>query len=112
VEPRGVFAIRLGGSVVREETTRVLLNLLFLAFVVFITATLVLAATGVDVLTSIAAVTASTFNVGPGLGDVGPMDNYSHFTPLVKWVLAFCMICGRLEFFTALVIFMPSFWRK
>jgi len=112
VEPRGVFAIRLGGDVVPEATVRVLLNLLYLAFVVLATATLILAATGVDVLTSIAAVTASTFNIGPGLGAVGPMDNYAHFNPLVKWVLAFCMVCGRLEFFTALVIFMPSFWRK
>jgi trk/ktr system potassium uptake protein len=112
VEPRGVFAIRLGGSVVPETTVRSLLNLLYLAFVVFAVACLILAASGVDVLTSIAAVTASTFNIGPGLGDVGPAENYAHFTPLVKWVLAFCMVCGRLEFFTALVVFMPAFWRK
>ncbi len=112
VEPRGVFAIRLGGTVIPETTVRSLLNLLFLAFVVFASACLVLSATGVDALTSIAAVTAATFNIGPGLGDVGPVENYAHFTPLVKWVLAFCMVCGRLEFFTALVIFTPSFWRK
>ena len=112
VEPRGVFAIRMGGQVVPEGTVNVLLNLLYLAFVVFATAAVILAASGVDVMTSIAAVTASMFNIGPGLGDVGPADNYAHFTPLVKWVLAFCMICGRLEFFTALVVFLPSFWRK
>ncbi len=112
VEPHGVFAIRLGGQVIPETTVRVLLNLLFLAVVVFAGAALALAATGVDVLTSIAAVTAATFNIGPGLGDVGPVENYAHFDPLVKWVLAFCMVCGRLEFFTALVIFTPAFWRK
>lgn len=112
VEPRAVFAIRLGGQVVPEDTVRVLLNLLFLAFVVFVTASLTLAATGVDVLTSIAAVAACTFNVGPGLGQVGPVDNYAHLTSLAKWTLSFCMICGRLEFFSALVIFLPSFWKK
>ncbi len=112
VEPHGVFAIRLGGQVIPDTTVRVLLNLLFLAFAVFVSACLILAATGVDVLTSIGAVTASTFNIGPGLGDVGPVEHYGHFNPLVKWVLAFCMVCGRLEFFTALVVFTPSFWRK
>ncbi len=112
VEPRGVFTIRLGGQVIPEATVQVLLNLLYLALVVFFVACVMLAATGVDVLTSIAAVTASMFNIGPGLGAVGPADNYAHFTPLVKWVLAACMVCGRLEFFTALVIFLPSFWRK
>jgi len=112
VEPRGVFALRLGGRVVPDATVYSLLNLVFLALLVLSAATLILAATGVDVLTSIAAVTASMFNIGPGLGDVGPVDNYAHFTPLVKWVLAACMVCGRLEFFTALVILMPAFWRK
>ncbi len=112
VEPRGIFAIRLGGHVIPENTVQVLLNLLYLAFIVFVAATLILAASGVDVLTAIAAVIASMFNIGPGLGNVGPVDNYAHFTPLIKWVLSFCMVCGRLEFFTALVIFMPSFWRK
>ncbi len=112
VEPRGVFAIRLGGQVIPETTVQVLLNMVYLAVVVFAAAALTLAATGVDVLTSIAAVTASMFNIGPGLGAVGPVDNYAHLPGLAKWVLAGCMVCGRLEFFTALVIFTPSFWRK
>lgn len=112
VEPRGIFALRVGGRVVPDATVNSLLNLMFLALLVFFAATLVLAATGVDVLTSIAAVSASMFNIGPGLGDVGPSENYAHFTPVVKWALAVCMVCGRLEFFTALVILMPAFWRK
>jgi len=112
IEPRGVFALRLGGRVVPDATVYSLLNLVFLALLVFSAATLILAASGVDVLTSIAAVAASMFNIGPGLGDVGPTENYAHFTPLVKWALAVCMVCGRLEFFTSLVILMPAFWRK
>ena len=112
VEPRGIFAIRLGGQVIPEATVQSLLNLLYLALIVFFGAAVILAAMGVDVLTSIAAVTASMFNIGPGLGDVGPVDNYAHFPALVKWVLSGCMICGRLEFFTALVILTPAFWRK
>ena len=72
VERRGVFAVRLGGRVVPETTVQSLLNLVYLAFVVNFVSCLLLAAVGVDVLTSIAAVAASMFNIGPGLGSVGP----------------------------------------
>jgi trk system potassium uptake protein TrkH len=51
-------------------------------------------------------------NVGPGLGSVGPTDNFAHFPSAVKLVLSFCMITGRLEVFTVLVILEPHFWRR
>ena len=112
VERRGVFAVRVGGRVVSEETIQSLLNLVYLAFVVNFAAVFALCAVGVDVLTSITAVAASMFNVGPGLGAVGPADHFGHLPALAKWVLAGCMIAGRLEFYTVLVILTPAFWRK
>ena len=112
VERRGVFAVRLGGDVIPEGTIQSLLNLVYLAFVVNFVSCLLLAAMGVDVLTSIAAVAASMFNIGPGLGGVGPLDNYGHLPSMAKWVLSGCMIAGRLEFYTVLVILTPAFWRK
>jgi trk system potassium uptake protein TrkH len=112
VERGGVFAVRQDGRVLAEQTIQSLLNLVYLAFVVNFASCLVLAALGVDVLTSISAVAASMFNVGPGLGAVGPLDNYGHFPPLAKWVLSGCMIAGRLEFYTVLVVLTPVFWRK
>ena len=51
-----------------------LLNLVYLAFVVNFISCLLLAALGVDVLTSTSAVAASMFNIGPGLGAVGLLD--------------------------------------
>ena len=112
VERRGVFAVRLGGKVVAESTVQSLLNLVYLAFVVNFVSCLALAAMGVDVLTSITAVAASMFNIGPALGTVGPLENYGHLPMLAKWVLAGDMIAGRLEFYTVLVILTPAFWRK
>jgi trk system potassium uptake protein TrkH len=112
VEPRGVFAVRLGGQVLDESTVQSLLNLIYLAFMVNFVSCLALAAMGIDVLTSISAVAASMFNVGPGLGSVGPADHYGHLPALAKWVLAGCMIAGRLEFYTVLVILTPTFWRR
>lgn len=112
VERHGVFAVRMGGRVVPEETVQSLLNLVYLAFVVNFASVLALSALGVDVLTSIAAVAASMFNIGPGLGSVGPAENYAHLPWLGKWVLTGCMIAGRLEYYTVLVILTPAFWRK
>lgn len=112
VERRGVFTVRLGADVIPEYTIQSLLNMVYLTLMVFVAACLMLAATGVDVLSAIAAVAAATFNIGPGLGSVGPSEHYGHLSHVAKWVLSGCMLAGRLEFYTILVIFTPSFWRK
>lgn len=112
VERRGVFAVRLGTDVIPETTIQSILNMVYLAFLVFFFSCLLLAAAGIDVLTCIAAVTASMFNIGPGLGNVGPAEHYGHMPGLAKWVLSFCMLAGRLEFYTLAVILTPAFWRK
>ena len=112
VERRGVFAVRLGNEVMPESVIQSLLNLVYLAFVVNFVSCMLLAATGVGVFTSIAAVAATMFNIGPSLGAVGPVEHYAHLPDMAKWVLSFCMIAGRLEFYTVLVIFTPAFWRK
>src|SRR5690606_21888277 len=111
-ERRGVFAVRLSGEAVDETTIQSLLNLVYLALVVNVVACIALTATGVDILTSITAVTASMFNVGPAFGQVGPTEHFGHLPVLAKWVLSLCMLAGRLEFFTFFVIFAPLFWRK
>ena len=65
-----------------------------------------------DFQTAISSVIAALFNIGPGFGEVGPADNFAHISPFGKWFLAFNMLVGRLEMFSALVIFYPSFWRR
>lgn len=112
VERRGVFAIRLGRDVIPENAIQSLLNLVYLTFLFNGVACFLVAASGVDPFTSITAVTACMFSIGPGLGDVGPAEHYGHLPALAKWTLAACMIAGRLEFYTLLVLFTPAFWRK
>ena len=112
VERRGVFTVRLGGQVVGEDAVQSLLSLVHLALVINFAAVLALAAMGIDIVTAISAVAATMFNVGPGLGAVGPTDHYAHLPAAAKWVLSFCMIAGRLEFYTLLVVLTPAFWRR
>jgi trk system potassium uptake protein TrkH len=50
--------------------------------------------------------------VGPGLGDVGPFDNYDWVHPAGKAMLTFCMLAGRLELFTVVLLFSPVYWRR
>jgi len=112
VERKGIFTIRLGSSSFPEHTIQSLLNLVCLALVVNSAACLLLALTGVDALTSIAAVVASMFNIGPGFGAVGPVEHYGHLPYLAKWILSVCMLAGRLEFYAVFVILTPAFWRS
>jgi len=71
-----------------------------------------LAGLGVDFVTSFGAVAASIGNIGPGFGMVGPIGNYEGLPALGKWLLAWCMLLGRLEIYTVIILFVPEFWRK
>jgi len=112
VERKAVFSIRLGSTVFPEHVIQSLLNLICLALLVNFTACLVLTFSGIDALTSIAAVVASMFNIGPGFGGVGPVEHYGNLPDLAKWTLSVCMLAGRLEFYTVFVILTPAFWRN
>ena len=67
---------------------------------------------GYDLETSIGSVAATLGNIGPGIGKVGPAFNFAHFNGFTKWFLSFLMLVGRLELFTVLVLFTPTFWKK
>ena len=111
-EPQGVFTIRLGDETTPEAAVNGLLNLVYLSWLVIFFAWLLLTALGVDILTALSAVVACVFNVGPGLGGVGPTETYSHLPDAAKWILSLCMIAGRLEFYTLLVILTRAFWQR
>ena len=63
-------------------------------------------------MTATGAVAATLGNIGPGIGSVGPVDNFAHIPNEGKWFLSFLMLLGRLELFTVLMLFMPHFWRN
>lgn len=70
------------------------------------------AAAGYDLDTAVSGGLTSIANVGPGLGAIGPYDHFAHFPAAVKFGFAFCMLAGRLELFTLLVLLTPAFWRR
>lgn len=84
----------------------------FLYFSLVALGSLVLMVTGVQWVEALVACLSAIGNVGPALGSMGPVGNYSLCTPLAKYVLSFLMLAGRLEVFTLLVLFLPAIWRK
>jgi len=112
VERRAVFTVRLGTRIITESTIQSLLNLVYLACITNLISCLLLSLAGIDMFTSISAVAACLFNVGPGLGLVGPAHHYGELPAFAKWILSFCMLVGRLEFYAVLVICTRAFWRR
>ena len=62
-------------------------------------------------MTSLTATASSIGNIGPGLGSIGPYQNWGHLTDFAKWLTSFCMLLGRLEIFTVIVLFTKGFWK-
>ena len=112
IHPRAVRLVKLGHRPVDREVMQAILGFFALFMLVFVGGSLLVAASGMDLVSAGAAVIACLANIGPGLGSVGPVDNFAHVPGLGKTVLIFCMLMGRLELFTVLVLFFPSFWRK
>jgi trk system potassium uptake protein len=67
---------------------------------------------GLDFIFAFSAVVACINNAGPGLGQVGPAQNYASLNDFETWVCTFTMLLGRLEVFSLVILFTPGFWRK
>ncbi|PSQ92636.1 MAG: potassium transporter [Bacteroidetes bacterium SW_4_67_19] len=112
VHPQALVPVRLGGQVVSDDVLNGVLSFIVLYFALLGFGIVVMAAMGLDLITSFGATIACLGNIGPGWGDVGATDHYAHIPLLGKWVLSFLMIAGRLEVFTLLVLLAPAFWRR
>jgi trk system potassium uptake protein TrkH len=112
IHPRAVKHIKIGGVAVHEDVIRSVLGFMGLYVGLFAFSSVLIASMGVDLVTSVASVAATIGNIGPGLGMVGPTDNFAQMPYLGKWVLIWCMLLGRLEIYTVIILFVPEFWRK
>jgi trk system potassium uptake protein TrkH len=112
IHPKAVRNIWYNGRIVLPEVTQGIQSMVVLYMTVFVLASLSLAWLGNDIITAISAVAATLGNIGPGLGTVGPVDNYAHFSVPAKWICSFCMLVGRLEVYSVVVLLAPEFWKK
>jgi len=112
VHPHAVAPVKLAGKVLSQDTLNGIRALFFLYIGIFLLASLAVSLLGADIITSVSAVATTLGNTGPGLGEVGPLDNFAHLPAASKWILTACMLFGRLEIYTLLVLIYPEFWRK
>jgi len=111
LHPKAVVPIKINGKSVPDDVLRNILSFSFIYIGLFIFGSLFLAMLGQDMITSVSAVAATLGNIGPGLGSVGPELTFSQIPQAGKVVLSFLMLMGRLELFTVILCFTPSFWR-
>jgi len=112
VHPNAVIPLKINNHNIESKMATNILAFFILYFLIFGIGTVFLMLFEPDLHTSMGAVASSLGNIGPGLGTVGPGATYAHIHPVGKWFLAFLMLIGRLELFTVLVIFSPSFWKQ
>ncbi len=113
LQPMAVVSIRLNQKPVEQS----IIDLAICYFIVNIFMVLVggcfmVLVDSMDYVTAMSSVISALMNIGPGFGDVGPTENYAFISDTGKWFLAWNMLVGRLEMFSALVVFYPAFWKK
>lgn len=112
IQPQAIFHVKMGRQLVETEIVNLIGAFFVIYIVIFGVAVAAMTPFAPDMLTNVSAVASTLGNVGPGLGAVGPMSNYSVIPSAGKIILSTCMLLGRLEFYTLLVVFIPSFWRR
>ncbi|MBE5782641.1 MAG: TrkH family potassium uptake protein [Clostridiales bacterium] len=112
LQPRKVAVVRFEGKPVQESTLGALGIYLFVYVITFIIGTLLLSLETQDLTSAFTACLTCISNVGPGLNQVGPVENFAFFSSPMKLLLSFIMLAGRLELYPMLVLFAPSMWKK
>ncbi len=112
IHPHAMLPVKVGQNVVTNQVIYAVLAFFFLYISNLSLLTMLLTASGLDIVTSFTAVVASINNTGPGLNQVGPATTYASLNDFQTWVCIYAMLVGRLELFTFLVLLTPGFWKK
>jgi trk system potassium uptake protein TrkH len=112
VHPRAVVPVRLSGTAIDRDVVANVLGFFVLFMMSFAGGVFIMSELGMDMPTSFGAVAATLGNIGPGLGAVGPTDNYSQVPAAGKWVLSLLMLMGRLEIYTVIVLLSRGAWQR
>jgi len=110
--PKTIRAVRVSGLVVEDSVQRTIYAFFVLYLLCFAGGSLFMSFLGLPFQTAVSSVAATLNNIGPGLELVGAVQNYAHVPAVGKVFLSLCMVLGRLELFSILVLFLPAFWRR
>lgn len=112
LHPRAVLMVNLGGRVLENERVRRTLCFIIIYIIMIMISISIMTFLGMDSVTAFGSSISALSNIGPGTGVTGPASNYSEIHTAIKWLMSFYMLVGRLEIYTVLFLFMPSFYKK
>lgn len=112
LHPRAILPIKVSGKVVSNDTVAGISSFFGLYIIIFIISTLIVSLDGVDFESATSAIASTLGNIGPAFGFAGPAKSYSGYSDLSKLVMSGCMLLGRLEIFTLMILFNPSIWKS
>ncbi|MBN1340288.1 MAG: TrkH family potassium uptake protein [Bacteroidales bacterium] len=112
IHPQAIIPVRFNGRAVSQNILFKVMAFFLFYLLIFFAGTFIMSLIGLDFQTAVGSTVATLGNIGPGIGLVGPVFNYGFIPDSGKWVLSFLMLLGRLELFTILILFSPSFWKK
>jgi trk system potassium uptake protein TrkH len=110
--PRHIKLVRIGKDVIPDNILLSTLGFIMIHILVLVLATLIMNLLEDDLIVSFSAVVATLNNIGPGLTSIGPDGNFANISILGKWVLIFCMLLGRLELYSVIILLAPATWKK
>jgi trk system potassium uptake protein TrkH len=112
IHPHAAVTVRVGNQKIENKMVASVATFVVLYVLIFVFSSIAVSATGQDLITSFSAVATTLGNVGPGFGAVGPVNNFASQHDVAKWIYSFCMLCGRLELYTILVLFSRDTWHR
>jgi len=112
LHPRAVIVAKVGGTPIQEHVMMNVLGFMLIYMMLFGLGTLAMASVGLSLPAAAGAAATAISNVGPGLAEVGPVENFSTVPRAGQLVLTFLMLVGRLEIFTVILLLHPGLWRS
>jgi trk system potassium uptake protein TrkH len=112
LHPRGLQNIKIDNNTVSDDVIRNTMGFYLFYILIFGVCSLLFAINGMDILSSISASASSIGNIGPGLEAIGPTNDWGGLNNFSKYLATFCMLLGRLEIFTVIVLFSKTYWKS
>ncbi len=109
--PKASVPLRVGQTIIDNKISFAVLVYVMVWILTAIVGMILLLISGLDTTEALSAPLAMLSNLGPGLGNVGPIGNFSYLSDTQLWICSFLMLIGRLEIFTVFVLFTKNFWR-
>ena len=106
------MSVKVSGKVVPDDRTRRALAFIFIYILLVVVGMVIFTFIGSDADTGLGSSISMLSNVGPGTGATGPAGNFSQVPAFGKWTMSFYMLVGRLEIYSVLFFFMPSYWKE